>query len=142
MAIIGLAVLWILSASFEKTSKIFQAHLIASAFGLMRSGTAFLLAFWLESAWRIESIDVGPIGAMACTFATVVTGCRVLRVLEGDFGWYVSGTLVKAVVVVVGARTVLRALTTLGLAIANETLCMLRVLCELDELTELDNDGA
>ena len=62
------------------------SYLIASAFGRMRSGTAFLFASWLEPAWMIESIDDAPIGAIAWTFATVVTACRVLRVLEGDFG--------------------------------------------------------
>jgi hypothetical protein len=63
-----------------------ESYLIASAFGLMRSGTTFLFASWLDPAWRIESIDDGPIGAIAWIFATVVTGCRELRVLEGDFG--------------------------------------------------------
>lgn len=62
------------------------SYFIASAFGLMRSGTAFLFASWVEPAWRIESIDDAPIGAIAWILATVVTGCRPLRVLEGDFG--------------------------------------------------------
>jgi hypothetical protein len=34
----------------------------------------------------MESIDDAPMGAIAWIFATVVTGCRELRVLEGDFG--------------------------------------------------------
>lgn len=34
----------------------------------------------------MESIDDAPMGPIAWIFATVVTGCRELRVLEGDFG--------------------------------------------------------
>jgi len=49
--------------------------------------------------------------------------------------------LVKAVVVV-GARTGLRVLTTVGLAIVNdEALGMLRTFRELNVLTELENEG-
>jgi hypothetical protein len=54
----------------------------------------------------------------------------------------VSGTLVKAIVVVVGARTGLCVLTTVGLAIVNDVEGMLRTLRELDVLTELENEGA
>ena len=86
MAIMGHAVLGdAVSGGFKGEAKV-GSYLTASAFGLMRSGTAFLFASWLEPAWMIESIDDAPIGAIAWIFATAVTGCRVLRVLEGDFG--------------------------------------------------------
>jgi hypothetical protein len=61
-------------------------YLIASAFGLMLSGTVCLLASWVDPAWRTESIDVAPNGAIACILATVETACRAVRVLEGGFG--------------------------------------------------------
>jgi hypothetical protein len=65
MAIMGHAVLWdVVSGGFEEGVKM-GSYLIASAFGLMRSGTTFLFASWLDPAWRIESIDDGPIGAIA-----------------------------------------------------------------------------
>ena len=44
--------------------------------------------------------------------------------------------------VVVGARTGLRVLTMVGLAIVNEAPGMLRPFRELDVLTELENEGA
>jgi len=74
MAIMGHAVLVKVLVVIRDNVKM-SSYLIASAFGLMRSGTALLFASWLESAWRIESIDEAPIGAIAWIFATVVTGC-------------------------------------------------------------------
>jgi hypothetical protein len=65
MVIMGHAVLGdVVSGGFKGEARV-GFYLIASAFGLMRSGTAFLFASWLAPAWRIESIDEAPIGAIA-----------------------------------------------------------------------------
>jgi hypothetical protein len=54
-------------------------YLIASAFGLIWSGTAGLLFVCFESARKTESIDVtSATGAIAWTLVTVVMGFRVV----------------------------------------------------------------
>jgi hypothetical protein len=54
-------------------------YLIASAFGLIRSGTVGLLIVCFESARKTESIEVMPeTGAIVWTLVTVVMGFRVV----------------------------------------------------------------
>lgn len=93
------------------------SYSMASALGLMQLGTVLVLPASLGSLCSIESIDDAWIGAMACTFAIVVTmdpGAWIGSVLpEGEVG--TLGALFVAATL--GGRYVLVFWTTVGLVV-------------------------
>lgn len=87
-------------------------------------------------------MDVALMGEMAWTFATVVTGCRVVRLLDGDLlCCSVRALDALAGTVVFGARGLLRVLITVGFAIDNGALGTPRALFELFTMSDLENAG-
>lgn len=86
-------------------------------------------------------MDVALMGEMAWTFATAVTGCRAVRLLDGDLCCSVNALDALAGTVVFGARGLLRVLTTVGFAIDNGALGTLRALFELFTMSDLESAG-
>lgn len=91
------------------------SYLIASAFGLIRSGTAFVFLEASDSPWSTESIDTALMGAIACTFATVATVCREVCVFVGALVWTVIALEELFGAATLGGLYTLRLSTTVGL---------------------------